>query len=168
MVAFRCYDPSDDGSGGIHSWYYREISSDVRSAIDGALELMAREAKLDGHPSFKSLRLGRRCLGLAEIKIDLPVTSNEKSKSDHKKSRKKKHNKKTEIHIRLLGPDNPPNVEFILLIGFLKTGNHQYGPMCKQAQNRKKRVTKDATRAKPCRFPKASDPRGEHSRQALP
>src|ERR1700734_469755 len=97
MVAFRCYDPSANGTGGIHLWYRAQIP-EVRSAIDGALEVMAHEKSLDGHIAFKPLR--GRCSGLAEIKIDFPIKR--RKKTDH-------------IHIRLLGPHNPPNVEFVLL-----------------------------------------------------
>jgi hypothetical protein len=135
MVVFRCYDPSTDGKGGIHRWHDAQASA-VRSAIDGALELMAREAKLDEHPGYKPLR--GKGSGLAEIKIDFSV----------------KHGKKTEqIHVRLLGPHSPPVTEFILLTGFLKKGGPDYGPACHQAHNRNKGVMKDAGKAKPCRFP---------------
>jgi hypothetical protein len=148
MVAFRCYDPTTDGSGGIHRWYDRDISPEARSAIDGALELMAREAKLDGHPSFKPLR--GKCSGLAEIKIDVPSVGDGKQ---NRAKRRKKQKKKPELHIRLLGPNNPPNAEFILLTGFLKKGNTEYGPMGRQAHNRHRGVQRDERRAKDCLFP---------------
>jgi hypothetical protein len=135
MVVFRCYDPSADGSGGIHLWYGAQ-APEVRSAIDGTLELMAREAKLDGHPGFKPLRGKGR--GLAEIKIDFAVKRDKKSE---------------QIHARILGPHNPPNTEFLLLVGFLKKGGPDYGPACHQAHKRNHGVKKNARKGKPCRFP---------------
>src|SRR5262245_9077047 len=134
MVVFRCYDPRSDGTGGIHRWYEREISSEVRSAIDAVLELMSREAQLDGHPKFKSLR--GKCSGLAEIKVDIPIKS-----AKNKQSKKKRRRERTEINVRILGPDNPPNSHFILLIGFIKRGGSDYGPACRQAHNRKEGVS---------------------------
>jgi hypothetical protein len=53
MVAFRCYDPSADGTGGIHIWYQAQLPA-VRSAIDAALELMSGEAIL-GAPSIQAV-----------------------------------------------------------------------------------------------------------------
>src|SRR5262249_13524064 len=131
MVTFRCYDPSADGGGGIHLWYQQQVP-EVRSAIDGALEVMALEARLDWHPNYKPLR--GRCAGLAEIKIDFALDGEQ-------------------IHVRLLGPHNPPTIEFLLLSGFLKKGGPEYGPMCRQAHNRNRGVIKNAGKGKPCRFP---------------
>jgi hypothetical protein len=138
MVAFRCYDPSTDGSGGIHLWYDAQIA-EVRSAIDATLELMAHEAVLDEHPSYKPLR--GKCGGLAEIKIDLAIRGAQNPKKIEK------------IHVRLLGPHNPPTREFVLLTGFLKKGGPDYGPACTQAHNRARGVERNSQRAKPCLFP---------------
>jgi hypothetical protein len=138
MVAFRCYDPSTNGSGGIHVWYDAQ-TLEVRSAIDATLELMAVETALDGHPSFKPLR--GKCLGLAGIKIDFAIKDNKNSK------------RVRQIHVRLLGPYDPPTKEFVLLTGFLKKGGSDYGPMCKQAHNRKRGVQRNDQKSKPCRFP---------------
>lgn len=153
MVAFRCYDPSDDGSGGIHRWYYRELSPEIQSEVDATFELLSTEMNLDGHPSFKPLR-GKSGSGLAEIKIDVPIKK-EKETEKPKRTRKgkRKRRERTEINVRILGPHNPPNTQFILLTGFIKLGDPQYGPMCKQAQGRKRGVEKNAAKAKPCRFP---------------
>jgi hypothetical protein len=145
MVAFRCYDASADGSGGIHLWYHAQIP-EVRSAIDGTLENMGRETVLDERPDFKPLR--GKCAGLAEIKIELAI---------------KRYKKIEKIHIRLLGPHDPPTTEFVLLSGFLKKGDPEYGPMCKQAHNRHRGVQRDARRTKPCLFPAAPSSSGKHA-----
>jgi hypothetical protein len=142
MVAFYCYDPSDDGTGGIHIWYMEQLPA-VRSAIDAALEVLSHEVTLDENPAFKPLR--GKCSGLAEIKIDFP-TPNKNSNNDKKK-------KSAQTHVRLLGPHEPPTVEFVLLTGFLKKGGPDYGPACHQAHNRHRGIQRDASRAKPCRFP---------------
>jgi hypothetical protein len=156
MVAFRCYDPSADGTGGIHHWYYKEISPEIQSEIDGALELMSLEAKLDeNHPSFKALR--GKGLGLAEIKIDIPVLDD--TPTAGKRKGKQKRRKKTEINVRLLGPNEPPNTCFILLTGFIKLGGSDYGPACRRAHQRRKGVKRNANKVRPCHFPKAKNPR---------
>lgn len=158
MVAFRCYDPSIDGSGGIHRWYYREISPDIRSEVDATIELLSVETKLDGHPNFKALR-GKGGRGLAEIKIDIQIKKeNEEPKKQNRKSRRKgkrrrKRRERTQINVRILGPDSPPNRSFVLLTGFIKLGDSQYGPMCRQANTRKRGVEKNAAKARSCRFP---------------
>jgi hypothetical protein len=138
MVAFCCYDPSTDGSGGIHLWY-EALAPKIRSAIDATLELMAVETTLDEHPSFKPLR--GKCRGLAEIKIDIEIKDSKNPKRTHK------------IHVRILGPHNPPTKEFLLLTGFLKRGGPDYGPMCKQAHNRTRGVQRNEQKSKICRFP---------------
>jgi hypothetical protein len=152
MVTFRCYDPSADASGGIHRWYYREIPPNIQAEIDATLELLEVEPTLDGHPSFKPLR--GKCLGLAEIKIDIPLEK-EKGRPKNKQRRKgkRKRRERTEINVRILGPDRAPNIQFILLTGFIKLGDSQYGPMCKQAHSRKRGVEKNAAKAKSCSFP---------------
>jgi hypothetical protein len=146
MVAFRCYDPSTDGSGGIHRWYGTEIGPEIRSAIDGALELMGQEVQLDGHPSFKALR--GKCSGLAEIKIDIPVQP-----TSPIQKKKLKRRERIEINVRILGANEPPNTHFTLLVGFIKAGGPDYGPACLQAHRRHKGVRKNAGRARPCNFP---------------
>lgn len=151
MVSFRCYDPSIDGSGGIHRWYYREISPDIRSEVDATIELLSVEAKLDGHPNFKALR-GKSGRGLAEIKIDIQIKKGN-AQPKQRRRRKRKRRERTQINVRILGPDNPPNKSFILLTGFIKLGDSQYGPMCKQAHSRKRGVEKNAAKARSCRFP---------------
>jgi hypothetical protein len=148
MVVFRCYDPSSDGSGGIHWWYDRQITPEVRSAIDSALELMSREAQLDGHPKFKPLR--GKCSGLAEIKIDIPI---ERAENSDRRPKRKRRRERTEINVRILGCNNAPNTHFTLLTGFIKKGGSDYGPACRQAHSRSKGVSKNAEKAKPCSFP---------------
>jgi len=162
MVEFRCYDPTADGTGGIHRWYYKEITPEIRASIDSALELMALEKNLDDHPNFKRLR--GKCLGLAEIIIDIPIENNE---NDARTKRRKNRNR-GKINIRILGPDNPPNSQFMLLTGFVKRGGPDYGPACHQAHNRNKGVDKNANKALPCYFPENKSPRGKNARQEIP
>jgi hypothetical protein len=146
MVEFRCYDPSNNGTGGIHHWYHKEITPEVRAGIDAALELMSKEKTLESHPSFKLLR--GKCSGLAEIKIDIPISGAVPVKRKGKKGRKR-----TQINVRLLGPNNPPNTIFILLTGFIKIGGPDYGPACKQAHQRNEGVKKNANKIWTCHFP---------------
>jgi hypothetical protein len=133
MVAFWCYDPSGDQSGGVHRWYDEQFPK-VRSEIDGALEVMQHERVLDdlGVKRFKRLR--GKCAGLAEIKIDFKLGAEK-------------------INVRLLGPYEPPTTEFILLVGFLKKGGPDYGPACRTAHNRHRGVKRRARKKQPCRFP---------------
>jgi hypothetical protein len=148
MVDFRCYDPSADGSGGIHRWY-NEVLPELQSAIDSALEVLKREKKLDGNFRFKQLR--KKCSGLAEIKVDVPIENVPELAELERKKRKDR--RRTKITVRLLGPDEPPNTQFLLLLGFIKWGDNQYGPACREAHKRHKGVAKDVTKAKPCDFP---------------
>ena len=132
MITFRCYDPSDDGSGGIHKWY-RGLSAKFQAEVDGALELLALESSLDGLAEVKPLH--GSCEGLTEIKVDFDLDGQE-------------------IHIRILGCEGRHKREFILLIGFQKIGhNADYGANCSAAHQRKLGVTRDARRAPFCRFP---------------
>jgi hypothetical protein len=132
MVAFRCYDPSADGSRGVHAWY-TQLSPEFRAEVDSAMELLSLEKTLVGHPEVKPLR--GACEGLTEIKIDFALGS-------------------SEIHLRILGFDGPGKDEFSLLTGFQKAKNNAvYGVECTKAHERKEGVTRDGRRAPPCRFP---------------
>lgn len=132
MVAFRCYDPSADGSGGIHGWY-RALPSAYRAEIDAALELLALERALTGVDGVKALR--GACEGLTEIIIDFEIAG-------------------VTHHIRILGFDGPGAREFTLLTGFEKLkDNSIYGFYCNQAHERKEGAIRDGRRAPLCRFP---------------
>lgn len=132
MVAFRCYDPSGDGSGGIHIWY-SDLSPEFRAEVDSVMELLSLERSLDDVPEVKLLR--GACVGLAEIKIDFSAG-------------------RTEVHLRILGFYGPGKNEFTLLTGFQKEKNNAvYGVECAKAHERKDGVIRDGRRALPCGFP---------------
>jgi hypothetical protein len=132
MVAFRCYDPSANGSGGVHAWY-GQLSPEFRAEIDSTLELLSLEKSLEGLPEVKSLR--GACEGLTEIKIDFTLED-------------------AQIHLRILGFDGPDKDEFTLLTGFQKEKNNAiYGVECAKAHERKDGVIRDGRRAPPCGFP---------------
>src|SRR6266852_4655747 len=131
MISFRCYDPSADGSGGIHAWY-SQLSPEFRAEIDSAMELLALEDSLGDIPEVKSLR--GACEGLTEIKLDFASGD-------------------AEIHLRILGFDGPNKSEFTLLTGFQKENNNAvYGVECAKAHERKSGVIRDGRRAPPCGF----------------
>ena len=102
MVSFRCYDPSTDGNGGIHSWY-NGLPPSYRAEVDAVLELLALENNLSEIPEVKALR--GACEGLTEIKIDFALKEGKKERG---------------IHLRILGFDGPVKDEFTLLTGFEK------------------------------------------------
>lgn len=132
MVAFRCYDPSADGSGGVHAWY-SQLSPEFRAEIDSAMELLALENSLTDSPDIKPLR--GACEGLTEIKIDFEFDG-------------------AEIHLRILGFDGPDKDDFTLLTGFQKQNNNAiYGVECAKSHERKNGVIRDGRRAPPCGFP---------------
>jgi hypothetical protein len=133
MVAFRCYDPSTDGGGGIHGWY-DGLRPDFRAQIDAALEMLALEDDLDDIEEVKAMR--GACKGLTEIVIDFYV-------------------EKTKVCIRILGFPGPDGGDFTLLTGFERSKDTAatYGFYCPQAHQRKEGVMRDGKRAPPCRFP---------------
>jgi hypothetical protein len=134
MVAFYCYNPSGRKGRGFHAWY-DYLSAEHRSEIDVALELIENDKTLEESGCFKELR--GRCLGLTEIKIDFP---------DHQAQR-------GEAHFRILGYGTPDR--FVLLYGFQKRGERDYGHACRSANTRKRSVEKDGRRARECRFSQA-------------
>jgi len=138
MVAFRCYDPSADQTGGVHSWY-NGLPPNFRAEIDALLELLALENDLNGIAEVKPLH--GACKGLTEIKIDFVMNKDGKKKQKH-------------IHLRILGFDGPAKGEFTLLTGFEKVShNAAYGHYCRSAHERKSGVIRDGRKAKLCGFP---------------
>lgn len=134
MITFLCYDPSADGTGGIHEWYFG-LPAKYRAEVDSALELLSLEDNLLGQPEVKELR--GACEGLTEIKIDFTTPNNEDEP----------------VHLRILGCGRNKR-EFILLFGFEKIRqNAEYGAACRSAHQRRWGVAKDGRRARPCRFP---------------
>jgi hypothetical protein len=94
MVAFRCYDPSANGRGGVHAWY-NSLSPEFRAEIDSAMELLGLEDSLDDVPEIKPLR--GVCEGLTEIKIDFRLGE-------------------TEVHLRILGFVGPGRMSSLCLL----------------------------------------------------
>lgn len=138
MIAFLCYDPSADGSGGIHEWYDR-LPSRYRSEVDSVLELLAADRD-DFYSQAEVKELRGACEGLTEIKVDFAKSA--------------EGNGNDQIHLRILGCEGRNGREFILLFGFEKVRqNAEYGAACRSAQQRKWGVTHDGRRAQPCRFP---------------
>jgi hypothetical protein len=131
MVAFYCYNPSGLKGRGFHAWY-DHVSPEYRSEIDVVLELIERDATLEESGLFKDLR--GRCSGLTQIKIDFP---------DDRARR-------GETHFRILGYGTPDR--FVLLCGFQKHSERDYGHACRSANTRKRSVEKDGRRARRCRF----------------
>jgi hypothetical protein len=133
MISFRCYDPSSDGSGGIHAWY-RGLSPTFQAQIDSALEDLALERDLESAAIIEELH--GACEGLLEAQIDFGP------------------NKRNQIHVRILGFEWPRRRIFAMLVGFQKTPeNISYGPHCRSALGHKDGVLKDGQRAKRCHFP---------------
>jgi hypothetical protein len=131
MIAFRCYDPSDDGSGGIHRWY-NTLPDEIRGEIDAVLEAMQLETSLASH-RFVEAMCGA-CKGLSRITFKVNFSGEE-------------------IHIRILGFDGPERRQFTLLRGFEKQADADYGRMCWAAHRQKEGVEHDGSRAPPCQFP---------------
>jgi hypothetical protein len=133
MIAFRCYDPSTDESGGIHAWHKHDLTPTFQAHVDTALEDLALEDDLESAPNVKPLR--GACKGLTEVQIDFGP-------------------KGKVIHIRILGFEWPWRRVFTMLNGFQKTSqNISYGPHCRSAHTYKDKVIHDGQRAKRCRFP---------------
>lgn len=133
MIIFRCYDPSSDGSGGIHAWH-RSLSSAFQAQVDTTLEDLALERDLESANIIEALR--GACEGLLEVKIDFGPDEDNLT------------------HIRILGFQWPKRRVLTMLVGFQKTPeNISYGPHCRSAHGHKDGVLRDGQRAKPCRFP---------------
>jgi hypothetical protein len=136
MVAFYCYNPSGRKGRGFHAWY-DSVSAEHRAEIDAALELIERDETLAESGRFKDLK--GRCLGVTEIKIDFPDDQARRG----------------EVHFRILGYGTADR--FVLLCGFQKHGEREYGYACHSANTRKRSVEKDGRRARKCRFLEPDD-----------
>jgi hypothetical protein len=133
MIAFRCYDPSTGGSGGIHAWHNHDLTPAFQAHVDTALEDLALEDDLESAPNVKPL--WGACEGLTEVQIDFGL-------------------KGKVIHIRILGFEWPWRRVFTMLKGFQRAPhNISYGPHCRSAQTFKDKVIHDGQRAKRCKFP---------------
>jgi hypothetical protein len=143
MVAFRCYNPS--GGGGREAWRV-PIPPAFDADVDLAMEIRERERTLEDKRYFKALR--GRCEGLIQILIDIPLDPNDPRARKPQKAAKRP--KQEKVPIRILGFGTVD--DFVLLYGFRKYGEPDYGPACHSAFNRKTGVEKDGGRARPCSF----------------
>ena len=82
-----------------------------------------------------------------QVGLDDPRSQNERRRQ--RKGRRRPERPKINIRILSFGTE----VDFVLLYGFRKRGEPDYGPACHAALNRKAGVERDGRRARPCRFP---------------
>jgi hypothetical protein len=150
MVAFRCY--SGAGAGGRHDDAWRAaIPAEFNGEVDAELELLQQHRTLEDNQYFKPLH--GRCAGLMEVRIEFELELDD-PRSQHERMRHRKGRSRPErpkIIIRILGFGSAD--DFVLLYGFRKYGEPDYGPACHSALNRKRRVEHDERRARPCQFP---------------
>lgn len=143
MVAFWCYDPSDDGSRGFNAWRAR-LPLYYRARMDTTLRLLvpngAFARALADEDTVKPLK-GRRCAGLIQIKVDFAVYAPQGELLPRRKKHKRKK-RRPEIHIRILCFRWPGRDDVTLLHGFLKKGEPDYGPACRTAFNKMRGVQK--------------------------
>jgi hypothetical protein len=125
--SYRCYI-NVTGSDLIDEWY-REQDGEVRGNVDAVLEHLGnRQRDAWRRPQFDML--SGVCKGIAEIQV--------KARSGQ---------------YRLLGCFGPERLVFTLLICFKKTRASDTEHACRTAQNRRKEVDLDVSRAGGCRFP---------------
>lgn len=139
MVAFRCYNPSGKPGRGFHAWF-DTLPADERAGVSAGLERIQAETRIcyvDQGGLFKQLHT--KCAGITEIIIDFLIERDDGTKPE-------------KVIMRLLGFETS-HTEFVLLNGFRKFGDRQYGRACRTAQIRKKSVVKRGSRARPCTFP---------------
>jgi hypothetical protein len=143
MVALRCYNPA--GSVGQREAWRVPIPVAFDADVDAAMEIRERERTLDDGRYFKALR--GRGRGLTEVLIDIEMEANDPRTRKQQVSKRPKREKVT---IRILSFGNVD--DFVLLYGFRKYGNPDYGPACRSAFNRKAGVKRDGKRARSCTF----------------
>jgi hypothetical protein len=150
VVAFQCY--SGSSVGGRHQDAWRAaLPPEFNGEVDAELELLQHHRTLEDKRYFKDLR--GRCAGLTEIRIGFELELDD-PRSQNERRRQTKGRRRPErpkINIRILGFGT--EVDFVLLYGFRKRGEPDYGPACHAARNRKAGVERDGRRARPCRFP---------------
>jgi hypothetical protein len=150
MVAFRCYNRSRVNDGGRDGWR-TPLPREFDNEVDAALEVLQFHRSLDDERYFKALR--GRCDGLIEVRINFQLEPDDpRLQSELARRRSRQRRPKTpEVHIRILGFGTAE--DFILLYGFRKRGERDYGPACRSALNRRQGVMRNGRRAAPCRFP---------------
>jgi hypothetical protein len=142
MVSFQCYDPSADGTGGVHAWYGALLGSS-KAAVDTTLETIASETNLADVPETLLKPLRRKCSGLSEVIVEVDTGTYD--------ARKKR---RVYEHIRVLCVEGPGRNEITLLHGFSKRGGPDYGPACHTAHRRNEGIERDGIRrAQTCAFP---------------
>lgn len=152
MVAFRCYNGSRVGRGHADAWR-AAVPSEFNAEVDFTLELLQNHHKTStDRRYFKELR--GKCEGLTEIRIDFELEPDD-PRTPHEAllphASKRRRPKRPKVVIRILGTGTAD--DFVLLYGFRKHGEPEYGPACHSALNRKAGVARDERRARPCRFP---------------
>jgi hypothetical protein len=149
MVAFRCYSGSSDEGGHEDAWR-AALPPAFNGEVDAELELLQHHRTLEDKRYFKALR--GRCAGLTEVRIEFELEPDDpRSQNQSTWRRGGRRPKRSKINIRILGFGTAVN--FVLLYGFRKRGEPDYGPACHAALNRKAGVERDGRRARPCRFP---------------
>jgi hypothetical protein len=150
MVAFRCYSGSSAGERHDDAWR-AALPPEFNSEVDTALEVLQRHRTLDDKRYFKPLR--RRCNGLTEIRIDfeLELDDPRAQREVERRHKGRRRPERPKIILRILGFGTAD--DFVLLYGFQKRGEPEYGPACHAALNRKAGVERDGRRAPPSRFP---------------
>jgi hypothetical protein len=150
MVAFRCYSGSSVRSRHEDAWR-AALPPEFNGEVDAELELLQRHRTLEDKRYFKALRA--RCAGLTEVRIEFELEPDDPRSQNEIMQRHKgrRRPKRPKIIIRILGFGTA--VDFVLLYGFRKRGEPDYGSACHAALNRKTGVEHDGRRARPCRFP---------------
>ena len=149
MVAFRCYSGSSVGSRHEDAWR-AALPPEFNGEVDAELELLQHHRTLEDKRYFKALR--GRCAGLTEVRIEFELEPDDpRSQNESQRRLRGRRPKRPKINIRILSFGTAVN--FVLLYGFRKRGEPDYGPACHAALNRKAGVERDGQRARPCRFP---------------
>lgn len=129
---FKCYYSASNGAAGadvIDAWYKLQ-DEEVQGELDAILEFFQNRPNAEWRrPKFDTLT-GQTCKGLREVRISTASGA-----------------------YRLLGYFGPERQEFTLLIGFQKKRESDTENNCKIAQQRRREVENDGTRARKCTFP---------------
>jgi len=150
VVALRCY--SGVSFGGRHDDAWRAaLPPEFNGEVDAELELLQLHRTLEDKRYFKALH--GRCTGLIEVRIQFELELDDpRSQNESTRPRKgRRRRERPKINIRILGFGTA--ADFVLLYGFRKRGERDYGSACHAALNRKAGVERDGRRARPCRFP---------------
>ena len=126
---FKCYYTASNGAAVIDAWYKRQ-DEEVQAELDAILEFFQNRPNAEWRrPKLDTLK-GQTCKGLREVRI-----------------------RAASGVYRLLGYFGPARQEFTLLVAFHKKSESDTQRNCKIAQQRKREVENDGTRARKCTFP---------------